>query len=710
MRKRILTISIIAAVVFALAGDSVCLAECATDIWICQETGTNSPDTQGTPEDPYKSITYALARCDFLGCPEPWCVHIGPGVYDANSTKPAPEREIFPIELRQAMVFEGANCDDPNDPNIDPNTRIIDGQHLALGLAPLLYGDSRTGLVIRNLTFRNMDHSQGNGGAIELEQCAGKIENCIIENCSAQNGGGLYLSPRTDPAVPFDFTSCSFTGNSSSGYGGGFYVSASLTGTINDCTFSGNSLGSWSYGGGFCVWGSLTGSINGCTFGGNSGGSYSRGGGFYVNGTLTGNINDSSFSDNSCYYSGGGFYVNTLNGNVTDCSFAGNSADSGGGCLVSTLTGDITGCSFTGNSAGDGGGCYVNTLNGNISACGFTENSASSGGGVYIHGRLTGDISRCEFDNGVSFAASSAVYLNDRFDGVMESCRFFDFLGNGVRLLSSDATTAKIRSCLFAASVALGEVSGWAIDTKQKTIISNNTIVGPGLGAVPSQPSAIYIGFNTQAENGEIKNNIIVDTQCGIHVDAAVDMPIKYNCFNNINEIVCQGESCLGYDCWWIEWILSNFRYNYCETDPCFVPGDPIYHVQESSPCVDTADPNYVIDVGETDIDGQPRIINCQLDRGADEYAIGDYNDVCWDPNECAGQPCGDATCDGQVNLADLFALKADFGECAPWTPPECCADFTQDGCINLGDLFALKAGFGSGPHSPSTGNQSCPP
>jgi hypothetical protein len=83
---------------------------------------------------------------------------------------------------------------------------------------------------------------------------------------------------------------------------------------------------------------------------------------------------------------------------------------------------------------------------------------------------------------------------------------------------------------------------------------------------------------------------------------------------------------------------------------------------------------------------------------------------TCWGHAECAGQTFGDATCDGNVNLADLFALKANFGKCAPWTPPECCADFTQDGCINLGDLFALKAGFGTSGYLPSTGTQDCPP
>jgi hypothetical protein len=82
---------------------------------------------------------------------------------------------------------------------------------------------------------------------------------------------------------------------------------------------------------------------------------------------------------------------------------------------------------------------------------------------------------------------------------------------------------------------------------------------------------------------------------------------------------------------------------------------------------------------------------------------------TCWDSAECAGQSFGDATCDGSVNLADMFALKAHFGKCAPWTPPECCPDVTQDNCINLADLFTLKAGFGSSGYSPSTGSQNCP-
>jgi hypothetical protein len=82
---------------------------------------------------------------------------------------------------------------------------------------------------------------------------------------------------------------------------------------------------------------------------------------------------------------------------------------------------------------------------------------------------------------------------------------------------------------------------------------------------------------------------------------------------------------------------------------------------------------------------------------------------TCWDMCQCPCQPQGDCTCNGQVNLADLFCLKAHFGKSAPWVDPECCADFTQSGSINLADLFALKAGFGLPCPAGSTGNQKCP-
>jgi hypothetical protein len=101
-----------------------------------------------------------------------------------------------------------------------------------------------------------------------------------------------------------------------------------------------------------------------------------------------------------------------------------------------------------------------------------------------------------------------------------------------------------------------------------------------------------------------------------------------------------------------------------------------------------------------------------QADDGEVEDHIVEIEQVltCWDNiTQCAGQSHGDSTCDGWINLGDLFALKMYFGTAAPWTPPECCSDYNHDNSVNLGDLFVLKMWFGTGPYAPATGNQNCP-
>ena len=60
----------------------------------------------------------------------------------------------------------------------------------------------------------------------------------------------------------------------------------------------------------------------------------------------------------------------------------------------------------------------------------------------------------------------------------------------------------------------------------------------------------------------------------------------------------------------------GNIREN-----PLFVkPDDNDYHLTIDSLCVNAADPAYVPPIGETDIDGEPRIYAVWMDIGADEY------------------------------------------------------------------------------------------
>jgi hypothetical protein len=60
---------------------------------------------------------------------------------------------------------------------------------------------------------------------------------------------------------------------------------------------------------------------------------------------------------------------------------------------------------------------------------------------------------------------------------------------------------------------------------------------------------------------------------------------------------------------------IDNIDADPCFADPC--SGD--YHLPLVSPCIDAGDPNYVAEPNETDLDGNPRVINGRIDMGAYE-------------------------------------------------------------------------------------------
>jgi hypothetical protein len=58
------------------------------------------------------------------------------------------------------------------------------------------------------------------------------------------------------------------------------------------------------------------------------------------------------------------------------------------------------------------------------------------------------------------------------------------------------------------------------------------------------------------------------------------------------------------------------------DADPCFF--DPVvgdYHLMASSPCIEGGSPDYIAAPGETDIDGEWRVMGGRVDIGADEFA-----------------------------------------------------------------------------------------
>jgi hypothetical protein len=120
------------------------------------------------------------------------------------------------------------------------------------------------------------------------------------------------------------------------------------------------------------------------------------------------------------------------------------------------------------------------------------------------------------------------------------------------------------------------------------------------------------------------------------------------------------------------------------------------YHLSADSPCINAADPNYFIGIGETDIDGQPRIMGSRLDMGADEFAEACEKSPDLDPDEGINNKdvkvltqawlstpgreywniLSDLNCDGVINIGDFAILAMEWSdgsndECLPNTLPE---------------------------------------
>lgn len=265
-----------------------------------------------------------------------------------------------------------------------------------------------SGFTIKNGYESGSNSSNGNGGAVDIENSNNvfpsvALTNCILTaNYASNNGGGVAVAGGT-----LTLTGCTLAGNSTGYNGGGLSNSGSAT--LTDCVFDSNAA---SYGAGVCNGsGAPTGpsdnfiftasaSLAGCTFTHNTA-SFSGGALYNGGGSLT--LDRCSLSGNSA--SDGGALSNansvfspfgTTSGQaaLTDCVLTGNTATSNGGAILNgypasffsffggfvTLTNSL----LTGNAAttGNGGALYTNGSS-TLTGCSLTANAATSGGGIY---------------------------------------------------------------------------------------------------------------------------------------------------------------------------------------------------------------------------------------------------------------------------------------------------------------------------------------
>jgi len=540
-----------------------------THVWVDQSNGINNSSTTGSEESPFKSITYALMKIknDLI------FLHIKAGLYDSSDTKPANEREIFPIKLRNQIIVQGES---------DKEDCVISGNENSN--YPIFFGENLQDITIKNITFTNMQRTGGtkNGAGIELINCSGTIHDSAFINNIAYGGygGGIWL---TAPEVgSFNVFSCNFDSNSGT-HGGGIYIKGNVTSDsftnnhfesnnkggiyvegnwkvnenftnntllnnsnysaiyvhgkleiankqFSDNIFEGNYRGLYvygdfiadiennsfiknavnSHGAGFYVYYNVDGKIFNNQFKENSCTGTSHGSGFYVNGNVSSNISNNTFDSNKSYYCGG-FYVNgQMDADIFNNIFNNNMCTHYSAFIVSTLNGSIYQNTIQ-NSYN--GALSITNLNGDI----FKNVISGITGShlLYFHG-IVGKV----YNNIISNNNTSSrymFYVKDKYIGSITNNQFVN---------NSTTTNGTLCfNCLFEGRI------------EKNLFSSNSSNAGGGIYFLHNGGNTAIINNNFFVNNSLSANANVNGDKLGSGIHSNQNVAIIHNTFiGNTND------------------------------------------------------------------------------------------------------------------------------------------------------------------------------
>lgn len=560
-------------------------------------------------------------------------------------------------------------------------TTIIDGD--SFGTVVTFANGEGNDSVLDGLTIANGDATNSvAGGGIHCLMSGPTIRRCVIRDNIAERGGGLRLEGGVGAVVE----TCQFVDNKGVAFGSAIHADSSSSITIRDCDFMGHTgpSGLSFFVGGTdlepcgpdttCVW------IDGCRFIDNSASTLIRGNWMeYSECLFSGNdgnwmsgvhlkIRDSRFEHNTAP-SPGGVYA-THQSVIESCEFVDNEATGGNVATVGALS-QIRGCLFDSNWAPDGAVCAMHLDESVLEDCSFVNNDSKLGAS-YLSLQRNGRIERCEFLNNQSTTIGGGMQVVGSLGAAPASVHSCRFEGNFASSFGGGAAgyNARFDSCLFVGNRA-GQGAG-AIYGINMAIADHCTIVGNRAasgGGTYRMNLSNSIAFNNRNSTSESQSAQLFGAATATYsviqnLTTNVAPPGETNASVGNRASVPQFVD-PGY------WDDMGTPGNM--TDDVFVPGD--YHLTALSPCMDRGDPNFVADEGETDFDGEPRIMNCRVDIGADEFTRPE-------PTR------GDYTGNGIVTLADLSQFLD--GVLDPTLRDVCLGDLNGDGRLDGLDVAEM--------------------
>jgi len=345
-------------------------------------------------------------------------------------------------------------------------------------------------------------------------------------------------------------------------------------------------------------------------------------GGAMCNFSSSPTITNCTFSGNSADYRGGGMCNYSSSPTVTDCTFSGNSGDYRGGGMFNFSNSDptITNCTFSGNSAGDGGGGMYNySCRAIVSNCTFSYNEAYDGGGMDNNYSSNSIVTNCTFSDNSSEHRGGGIY-NDSGNLTITNCIVSGNSANFGGGMYNFASSPVLTNCTFSGNSSVGRGGGMRNYYAQSD---------------PTLSNCIFWG-NFAPGGAQIYNEEFLGQHSLITVNYS-DVQGGWPGIDNIDVDPCFVDPAY--------WDPNGTKDD--PNDDFWVDGSGDFHLSVGSFCVDAGDPCFVPAPGETDIDGDPRVINLREDMGADEFR---HNPDCW---FCRTQCHGDANCDYFVNTDD---------------------------------------------------------
>jgi hypothetical protein len=364
-----------------------------------------------------------------------------------------------------------------------------------------------------------------------------------------------------------------------------------------------------------------------------------------------------------------GYRISTIdgftirNGSGTVVPTMGVPVRCGGGIYLSNGAPIVSNNTITGNHADRGAGFYCSSAAAMFRNNAVVRNQASSGGGIYFANGRMATVTNCRIEGNTALADGGGVCIHMMASlwGQIATPPWSEF--NGI----ADSTIVGNRALR----------GGGICSESPFTFVRGVTIAGN----IADSGGGFYYAdmFSPSIGNVMVAGSIVAFNSSGIYADYS--WLLAFNC------------------------VYGNAGYNfYGMGNPTGtkgnISGDPLFervpapgadgvwgtadddygdlHLREDSPCRNAGDPAFAAAAGETDLDGQPRVMADRVDIGADEFT--------W---------AADANDDGYVDVVDLLSLVYSFGKEPGEDGYDGRCDFNGDSEVDVVDLLMLVEDFG---------------